>query len=183
MMTAPLDGQIAACDTAGCGRCCCDFSAGNYIVLYPGELNAAVDRGETVAHLAVRPSSDGGHRAICHAGDKGTCDGGYKPLDCASYPLFPSIDARGDVTVDLTGQKCPLRLRLLDAHSAWVRQAWVRLAQRSQAVADWIASVHLIGYARRPPGETRSAASESVTADPGCVCPTPTPSDVEPTCS
>lgn len=141
-----LDGQIAQCRHAACGYRCCDFSGGNYIALYPGELNDAVASGASLDHLEVRPSADGGCRAICHADDKATCDGGYKPLDCASYPLFPTIAPDGRVEAGLKGRKCPLIAATIPRHVQWVKAAWTRLAEASPAVRDWIARVRLVGY-------------------------------------
>ncbi len=115
-------------------------------MLYPGELNQAVARGESLVHLAIRPSSEGGQRAICHANDTSSCDGGYKPLDCASYPLFPTIDAAGKVTVELIGQKCPLVISQLQEHRLWVQRQWQILADASVRVREWIGQVSLVGY-------------------------------------
>ena len=83
------EGLIAGCAHAGCGRRCCDFSAGNYIVLYPGELNEASKRGEALDHLELRPSGEGGHRAICHAEDTARCDGGLQAARLRLVSFFP----------------------------------------------------------------------------------------------
>lgn len=140
-------GLIDGCEHACCGRRCCDFSGGNFIVLYPGELNEATAAGAPLAHLAVRPSDDGGHRAICHAGDTATCDGGYKPLDCASYPYFPTLDDDGaTVHSGLHSSKCPLARESLHAHADWVTAQWQELAEGSAAVRRWLRSVLLVGY-------------------------------------
>lgn len=139
-------GEIIDCASAACGHRCCDFSQGNFIALYPGELNRAVATGKSLAHLEVRPSSDGGHRAICRACDTSSCDGGYKPLDCASYPFFPVARTDGSITVSLFGKKCPLLLTRLARHRAWVAREWSSLVKSSKNVLGWLKATQLIGY-------------------------------------
>lgn len=157
MLTAQRQqlGVIAQCEHAGCGHSCCEFAEGNYIVLYPGEVEAAYHAGKSLGHLQLMPSSGGGHRAICQAADKCTCDDGYKPLDCASYPFFPTIDDGDGVTADLKGQKCPLQVAALRRHRRWVVSAWSKLAAASPRIAEWIAGVKLIGYTRVSHNEPR----------------------------
>lgn len=144
----PSLGIIDQCQTAGCGRTCCEFAEGNFIVLYPGEVEQAQENGESLTHLEVTPLTHGGHRAICRAGDKSQCDGGYKPLDCASYPLFPTVDDYGHVTVGLKGQKCPLSFASLGAHRAWVVDAWSNLCAARPDVRKWLRAIKLVGYGR-----------------------------------
>lgn len=150
-MAESVRGVIPTCHESGCGYRCCDFSRGNYIVLYPGELNEAVSAGAALGHLEIRPSSDGGHRAICHACDTGCCDGGYKPLDCASYPFFPTIDSSDQqVRSGLASPKCPLLLSGLREHRQWVARQWRSLAARSYAVRRWLGRVTLVDYRSLP---------------------------------
>jgi hypothetical protein len=142
------DGLLSQCPHNGCAFRCCEFQQGNYIVLYPGELQAAAARGASLSHLHVFDDDDhGGARATCRAASTATCDDGYKPLDCASYPLFPSVSADGVLEGLLKGQKCPLDSAALDIHAEWTLGRWEALAAASPAVAAWLAEVTLVGYA------------------------------------
>lgn len=146
-MDRAIDGTIDACAHAGCGRRCCEFSHGNYIVLYPGEVREAVAAGVSLAHLEIRPSAEGGHRAICKANDKSRCDGGHKPLDCASYPFFPTAGRSPEILgAGLQSPHCPLRTEMLSRHSAWVAEVWRQLAAQSDSIRRWIRRVTLVDY-------------------------------------
>ena len=142
------DGRIPLCAHQSCGHTCCDFAEGNYIVLYPGEEMAARAAGKSLEHLEITPMAFGGHRAICHARDKAQCDGGYKPLDCASYPLFPTVATDGSIRAGLKGAKCPLRLGEIAKHQQWVVQQWLRLAAHRPQLLEWLRRLPLVGYER-----------------------------------
>jgi Fe-S-cluster containining protein len=149
--TIPDPGLIPYCPYQGCGFRCCDFQQGNYIVLYPGELEAAQLRSESTSHLQDLEPYEGGYKAVCKAADTATCDGGYKPLDCKSYPFFPSINEEdGSVDVVLKGGKCPLTADMIPDHRQWVGTEWGRLAERHSDVGQWIAKVRLVGYVAIP---------------------------------
>lgn len=157
-------GVIPDCATAGCGRTCCEFAEGNYIALYPGEVESAIASGASLEHLELAPLPIGGHRAVCRAVDKSSCDSGYKPLDCASYPLFPTCDHTGELGADLKGGKCPLRSEVLKDHREWVIHVWNTLVERLPAVRKWVAAVKLIGY-RRIDAPTHLSLASSTTAE------------------
>jgi Fe-S-cluster containining protein len=143
----PAAGQIALCPKNDCGYRCCEFQQGNYIVLVPGELDEARKHGLSLDHLRITKEERGGHRAICHARDTGTCDGGYKPLDCQSYPFFPTLGPGEDeVSVLLKGRKCPLVVAELGDHEAWVRGVWNRLIAARPQIRSWLRRVVLVGY-------------------------------------
>jgi len=141
-------GSIELCPKSGCGFRCCEFQQGNYIVLHPGELEAARARGESLDHLEITLSERGGHRAVCHAQRTETCDDGYKPLDCRSYPYFPRLaDNEARVTKWLLkGRKCPLEPHEIDVHGKWVIEQWNTLVESSPAIAAWLKGVVLVGY-------------------------------------
>jgi hypothetical protein len=141
-------GKIALCPHKGCNFCCTQFTAGNYIVLYPGELRHAQTLGQSVSHLNVIDDDyHGGARAVCRAKDPKTCDGGYKPLDCASYPFFPLVaDPLEPIERLLKGVKCPLTNADIGSHADWVRVQWTRLARNVAAVREWLPKVRLVGY-------------------------------------
>lgn len=136
---ALMNGTIALCPYQECEYRCCRFDQGNYIVLHPGELEAAQASGASTAHLQIIDDDyRGGQRAVCTAAEPMTCDHGYKPLDCRSYPLFPAPD--GGL---LKGSKCPLRPEHLTEHARDVGELWER---QSPATRRWLAEVRLVGY-------------------------------------
>jgi hypothetical protein len=141
-------GKISLCPYNNCKFGCTDFSSGNYIVLYPGELENAEAAGYSTRHLRVIDRNyHGGARAICEAKEPESCDNGYKPLDCASYPLFPHV-LEGDVTVTrlLRGTKCPLLLTDIRKHALWVIEIWNKMIAARPAILEWLRRVRLIGY-------------------------------------
>jgi Fe-S-cluster containining protein len=148
------EGRIGLCPHQACNFCCTEFTSGNYIVLYPGELEKARAAGLSVSHLKlIDEQYHGGARAICEATEHKNCDGGYKPLDCASYPLFPRV-AAGDtqVTRFLKGTKCPLTAADIGDHEAWVTAAWNRLIADDESILHWLRRVRLVGYEPVPSG-------------------------------
>lgn len=141
------DGSIGLCPHQECGFRCCDFQQGNYIVLYPGELKTASQRGESLGHLSLVEPYHGGHKAVCTAADTASCDQGYKPLDCRSYPFFPSVDlCNNEILVALKGRKCPLTVDLIPFHRVWVEETWRCLSHLNPQVLDWLRAVRLVGY-------------------------------------
>jgi hypothetical protein len=146
------DGIIPDCSTSGCWkklgeRRCCDFQQGNYIVLYPGELDRARAEGRSTAHLEVIEADyHGGQKVTCSATNTATCDNGFKPLDCQSYPFFPAHPGRGDVDLLVKGTKCPLQVEHLANHAATVQEAWGELIDIDPAVREWLNKVELVGY-------------------------------------
>ena len=143
-------GTIGLCPHQGCNHTCCDFANGNYIALYPGELALVHATKQSVTHLDVTPDGAGGHRAICRACDKATCDNGYKPLDCASYPLFPTVDHQGNIEAAQKGAKCPLRTEDLAEHRSWVIARWSLLQNTVPGLIEWLCGVRLVAYERLP---------------------------------
>jgi hypothetical protein len=140
------DGTMALCPHQGCSHTCCDFANDNFIALYPGEVAKAQAEAKSLAHLDVVPDGSGGHRAICRAHDKASCDNGYKPLDCASYPLFPSVGPQRRLVVVLKGSKCPLQMEDLSTHHTWVESRWTQLCGSVEGLEAWLDSVQLVGY-------------------------------------
>jgi len=141
------DGTISSCAGAGCGHICCEFQQGNYIVLYPGELEEAKSAGQSTAHLKIIDADyNGGQKAICRAKDTASCDGGFKPLDCKSYPFFPAEPVAGEVDLLVKGKKCPLQAQHLGAHADFVREAWQEVMRRNPQAERWLKRVKLVGY-------------------------------------
>jgi hypothetical protein len=145
VVASASDGTIALCPHQGCGFTCCEFQQGNYIVLYPGELEAASEAGTSLKHLKITERYHGGFKAICTAKETATCDNGYKPLDCKSYPYFPLVrDAV--IIAGLKGKKCPLTVELTEGHARFVEREWRLLAIERPEVVEWLKRVALVGY-------------------------------------
>lgn len=146
------DGIISDCSTSGCWRKlgerrCCDFQQGNFIVLYPGELDRARSEGQSTSHLKVLDADyHGGQKVACAARNTVTCDNGFKPLDCQSYPFFPAPPDRGDVSLLVKGQKCPLQAEHLADHAATVQEAWNNVIDIDPTIRQWLNKVELVGY-------------------------------------
>jgi hypothetical protein len=140
-------GKISLCSISGCEYKCCEFQQGNYIVLYPGELEDAKKLGETYTHLEIIDNNyHGGKRAICTAKDTSSCDNGYKPLDCASYPLFPKNIGENNMTSFIKGKKCPLKISQISQHTKWVYCTWKQLILNKKNIRTWLEKVDLLGY-------------------------------------
>lgn len=141
-------GTIELCPHNGCAFRCCDFKQMVHILLYPGEVEEALARGQSMAHLEIVDSNHhGGARAKCRAKNTATCDHGYKPLDCASYPFFPELSEApdgksGEVTV-AKGSGCPIQGHEISHHERYVREVWRKLAQQKPRVAAWLRSLSL----------------------------------------
>ena len=88
-IVAGLRGKMDACVTSGCGwRCCKRTGQTGGLAIFPGEFDHVP--AERRAHLEVKnPDFHGGMRVVCHAKNTATCDGGYTPIDCRLYPLWP----------------------------------------------------------------------------------------------
>jgi hypothetical protein len=141
------EGQISSCATAGCGWRCCEFQQGNYIVLYPGELEDARAAGQSTAHLKIIDADcHGGKKAVCEAKCAATCDGGYKPLDCVSYPFFPAPRGADEIDLIIKGMKCPMQAEHLRSHAALVREMWDEATALDPEITAWLNKVELVGY-------------------------------------
>lgn len=155
-------GVILACrDYAHiCGYRCCDQAGPddpdndptNSILLYPGEA-AASNRSRR--HLAIYDDSGHGARARCQseAFDQASCDSerNFKPLDCQSYPFFPTI-ADGQLGL-LKDTRCPLPHSVLQEHYHCTVHRWRELIGAQAEIGTWIAGVMLNTYERFHPEE------------------------------
>jgi hypothetical protein len=140
-------GAISLCPHKGCAFKCCDFQRTGAILLYPGEIEAALAESKSVTHLEILdPNYHGGMRVKCRALDTGSCDQGYKPLDCASYPLFPVLlpecDAALDLSLIVKDSICPIHSSEISYHGRFVIETWRRLVSRNAAVKSWLRSIY-----------------------------------------
>jgi len=138
-------GTIALCPHMGCGFTCCNFQQGNYIVLYPDELEAAIRSGASIKHLKLLENYHGGFKIVCSAINTATCDSGFKPLDCRSYPYFPTV-VDGKIVANLKGKKCPLPTSKTNEHTRYVQEEWEKIACQKPSVLTWLGKVELVGY-------------------------------------
>ena len=83
------NGLIKHCSISGCGWKCCDFGSKGHIVMLPTEYESA--KG-SLSHLKIVNDNDNsGKNVKCIAKDKSNCDGGYKPIQCRTFPVFVSF--------------------------------------------------------------------------------------------
>lgn len=136
---------IINCADAGCGWRCCDFDQGNYIVLLPGEREAAVAAGVSVSHLStIDGDYHGGERVVCTASNCATCDGGLKPIDCRFYPVYPRV-VDGAITL-IRGAKCPLSNDDIERHAAAVMAETMEMVADNPHLLRFFAKVEMVGY-------------------------------------
>lgn len=106
------NGLIESCRNSGCGWKCCDFGSNGHIVMLPSEYESA---DKSLSHLKVVNDNDnGGKHVKCIAKDKSNCDGGYKPIQCRTFPLFINMN-RGSLYTQRS-MRCPLSNDVLMLH-------------------------------------------------------------------
>ena len=104
------NGLINHCVNSGCGWKCCDFGSEGHIIMLPTEYEKAGD----VSHINVIDDDYmGGKKVKCVAKDKKTCDGGYKPIQCRTFPLWVRSDERIEQST-----RCPLNSSQTKEHEA-----------------------------------------------------------------
>ena len=86
-----------------CNFNCCTLDDDNYIYLFPWELDAAKKEGLSVEHLKVM--KDNSQNAHCLK--PCTDENDYKPVNCATYPLYP-INENLDSWVRGAKSRCPI---------------------------------------------------------------------------
>ncbi len=124
------NGLIDHCSKSGCGFKCCSFGSGGHIVILPHEL----DEVENAHHLRVIDGNYmGGKKVKCEAKDCKTCDNGYKPIMCRSYPLWVRSVNLGVV---LRSRKCPLQPSPLSKHREYVLDMFSEFRQNSFSQLD-----------------------------------------------
>lgn len=108
-------GLIRACENSGCGWKCCSFGSDGHIVILPHELDG---HQEEISHLQIIDDDYfGGKKAKCFARDCKSCDNGYKPIMCRTYPLWVKSVKKSFV---FRSGKCPLKNEQLTKHKEFV---------------------------------------------------------------
>ena len=106
------EGLINSCETSGCGWACCNFGRDGHIIMLPNELEQA---DSYVGHLEIIDDNyRGGKKVKCKAINTADCDGGYKPIQCAVYPLWVTSESNVEL---MKSTKCPLASNKLYDHS------------------------------------------------------------------
>lgn len=104
-------GLIKACKSAACGWKCCSFGSDGHIVVLPHELDG---HEQEISHLQIIDDDYfGGKKVKCVAKDCKSCDNGYKPVMCRTYPLWVKSVKKRFV---FRSGKCPLKNEQLDSH-------------------------------------------------------------------
>lgn len=97
-------GLIEACKSASCGWKCCTFGSHGHIVILPHEFDG---HEQETSHLQIIDDDYfGGKKVKCMAKDCKSCDNGYKPIMCRTYPLWVKSVKKGFV---FRSGKCPLK--------------------------------------------------------------------------
>jgi hypothetical protein len=152
------NGKIDACIGCSsiCGFRCCHqsnlheeaFGPENAILLYPGEIDE-VSRA-TRAHIQITNEDfNGGKLGYCDREnfDQSTCDPtkNFKPLDCRSYPFFPTI-VNGELKLLIDKERCPLPSLILQRHYDDILKLWTDLLVQKPELENWIKGFNLQGY-------------------------------------
>ena len=104
-------GLIEACKGANCGYKCCSFGSDGHIVILPHEFDG---HEKEISHLQIIDDDYfGGKKVKCVAKDCKSCDNGYKPVMCRTYPLWIKSVNKGFV---FRSKKCPLSNEQLSNH-------------------------------------------------------------------
>ena len=104
-------GLIKACKSAACGWKCCSFGSDGHIVILPHEFDG---HEQEISHLQIIDDDYfGGKKVKCVAKDCKSCDNGYKPIMCRTYPLWVKSVKKRFV---FRSGKCPLKNERLDSH-------------------------------------------------------------------
>jgi len=133
-------GMIKQCGNkiSECHYNCCIFSS-NFIVLYPGEYEKSKLKKN---HLKIIDEDyHGGKKVVC---TKICTSKDFKPLDCKSYPFFPTLDSDNNLRL-IKGIKCPLINKELNKHKTKVIEAWKGVS-KDKKIKNWIKEVKLVGY-------------------------------------
>lgn len=108
-------GLIRACENSGCGWKCCSFGSDGHIVILPHELDG---HEKEISHLQIIDDDYfGGKKVKCISKDCKSCDNGYKPIMCRTYPLWVKSVKKGFM---FRSSKCPLKNEQLTKHKAFV---------------------------------------------------------------
>ena len=124
--------KIEACFNMGsiCGFKCCNHTHNkhsHFIMMYPGEYDSSQLPKVHIEILEERYGALIG-RCLHSISERKDCDGNnkFKPLDCYSYPFFPSIK-NGQLILKVDSVRCPLSRENIQTHYWQVMKVWQEL--------------------------------------------------------
>jgi len=130
-----------------------DINPGNYLLIYPREMD---DRGDRIcSHIKIVSGNfNGGSLGFCDAKkiDQSKCDihQNYKTLDCRSYPFAPAFI--NEKLVLIVDKRCPivqekeLNRKNLDELYKKALLAWEQVIFKNEKAEKWIKSLNLSTY-------------------------------------
>jgi hypothetical protein len=154
-LKALCQGQIEHClplnESRDCQWSCCTYTD-SWILLLPGEYESAAALGYDMSGYEILDDDYfGGKKVVPRS--RGCCMtpktglNNYKPIDCALYPLWPTLSADGTRVV-IAGSLCPIikKSLSLEAHMARVAAVVDHLAADADAM-HFFANAEMKGYA------------------------------------
>lgn len=135
------DGLLSQCRTAGCGWQCCNFGKDGYILLLPNEWEQS---SGSKSHLVVLDEYYfGGKKVKCIAQDCASCDNGYKPIMCRTYPYWMRSVSKG---IMVKSDKCCLKHVPVPTHRDYVENLFSDYALKNEGVERFLNSAHIDRY-------------------------------------
>lgn len=134
---------------------CCDqsleknesISPENSILLFPGEYESVSEKINK-NHIEIRANFFGGFLGFCNPNvlNQKACslNNNFKPLDCSSYPFFPTI-VNGNLELTADIKRCPICLDELVNHYFKIKKLWENLS-KDKKIREWIKNIKLNGY-------------------------------------
>ncbi len=152
------NGKIDSCADCShiCGYGCChqslphelDFGPESSLLICPGEVEDVT--ADVRTHIIITTEDfHGGKLGYCDRDnfDQSSCnpERNFKPLDCQSYPFFPTF-VDGNLVLVVDSKRCPLPTRSLFAHHDKVLRLWRNLVEKKPEISLWIQQLNLQGY-------------------------------------
>lgn len=109
-------------------KCCDHIDSSYYLFMYPGEFESSTLYKGHIQIIGEKYGAMLG-KCKCTVNEREKCDGRewFKPLDCWSYPFFPSI-INGKLTLKVDSIRCPLSASFdLHEHHNQIFEKWNNL--------------------------------------------------------
>ena len=127
-----LDCGIELCQTAKCCGSEPEGGAQPWIFFLPGELSYLQRK---LGHRL--PMHEIGDTGTYHCSGSSRCIYGMRPIDCRSYPLWPSVSSDGfSGFLDCRGTRCPISL-IPEAFAKRVAEHWRVLFSEHPELLSW----------------------------------------------
>lgn len=129
---AEYDCGLELCKTAKCCGGVREEGQQPHIFLLPGEL---VFLQENLGHKL--PLGEVGTEGRFHCSGNSACIYGMRPIDCRTYPLWPSVGEQGMLgLLDCRGSRCPIEL-IPEPFIERIRRNWMVLFREYPWLLDW----------------------------------------------